>query len=95
MARRRYLVAYDIRDDQRLRAVAACMEGYGTRIQYSVFIADLSALELYAMRRALESRMHLTVDSIMIIDLGAVGDTSRFTFLGHHESMPVAGAVIV
>lgn len=95
MARRRYLVAYDIRDDQRLRAVATCMEGYGTRIQYSVFVCDLSPQELFAMRSRLESRMHLTIDSIMVIDLGAAGDMSRFLFLGHHERMPVAGAVIV
>ena len=39
MARRRYLVAYDIREDRRLRNVASCMEGYGERIQYSVSYA--------------------------------------------------------
>ena len=50
MARRRYLVAYDIRDDRRLRAIAACMEGYGERIQYSVFVTDLSDREKYLMR---------------------------------------------
>ena len=95
VARRRYLVAYDIRDDQRLRAVATSMEGYGMRIQYSVFVCDLSPRELYAMRTRLESQMHLTIDSIMIIDLGEAGDTSRFTFLGQHERLPTAGAIIV
>jgi CRISPR-associated protein Cas2 len=45
MARRRYLVAYDIRDDRRLRQIASCMEGYGERIQYSVFVCDLSDQE--------------------------------------------------
>ena len=45
MARRRYLVAYDIREDRRLRNVATCMEGYGDRIQYSVFVCDLSEEE--------------------------------------------------
>jgi CRISPR-associated endonuclease Cas2 len=39
VARRRYLVAYDIRDDRRLRLVAGCMEGYGSRVQYSVSCA--------------------------------------------------------
>jgi CRISPR-associated protein Cas2 len=95
MARRRHLVAYDIRDEKRLRLVAACMEGYGDRVQYSVFVADLSEQEFFAMRHELESIMTLTEDSVMIIDLGAAGDTSRFTFLGHHEQIPVAGAVIV
>ncbi|MGH7736190.1 MAG: CRISPR-associated endonuclease Cas2, partial [Gemmatimonadales bacterium] len=50
MARRRYLVAYDIRDDRRLRGIAGCMEGYGTRIQYSVFVFDLSDREKVVMR---------------------------------------------
>jgi CRISPR-associated protein Cas2 len=95
MSRRRYLVAYDIRDDKRLRAVATVMEGYGDRVQYSVFVADLADTELYAMRHALETIMMLAEDSVMIIDLGAAGDTSRFTFIGQHEPLPVTEAVIV
>ncbi len=56
MARRRYLVAYDIREDRRLRNVAACVEGYGERIQYSVFICDLSEEEAVTMRADIEVR---------------------------------------
>jgi CRISPR-associated protein Cas2 len=95
MARRRYLVAYDIRDERRLRTVAGCMEGYGTRIQYSVFISDLSSRELILMRGDIESLMKATEDSVMIVDLGATGDTSRFLFLGQHEKLPTPGAVVV
>jgi CRISPR-associated protein Cas2 len=95
MARRRYLVAYDIRDERRLRMVAACMEGYGTRIQYSVFVSDLSPRELILMRADLESLMKTTEDSVMIVDLGAVGERSRFLFLGQHQKLPTQGAVVV
>jgi CRISPR-associated protein Cas2 len=95
MARRRYLVAYDIRDDRRLRMIATCMEGYGTRIQYSVFICDLSERELFIMRGDIETKMKMSEDSVMVIDLGAAGDSSRFLFLGHHEKLPSSGAVIV
>lgn len=95
MARRRYLVAYDIRDDRRLRAVAGCMEGYGTRIQYSVFVSDLSEREKFVMRGDIEAIMNLSEDSVMVIDLGPAGDSSRFLFLGHHERLPSPGAVIV
>ena len=95
MARRRYLAAYDIRDDKRLRAVAVCMEGYGTRVQYSVFICDLSERELYLMRSDLESRINHSVDSVMIIDLGSATNSSRFLFLGHHGKLPAPSAVIV
>lgn len=95
MARRRYLVAYDIRDDRRLRSIAGCMEGYGTRIQYSVFICDLSFQEKIAMRSDIESLMKASEDSVMLIDLGHAGDSSRFLFLGHHEKLPTSAAVIV
>lgn len=95
MARRRYLVAYDIREDRRLRAVAACVEGYGERIQYSVFICDLSDEEIVALRGDLEARIKLSEDSVMIIDLGRAGDSGKFLFIGHHERLPVSNAVIV
>lgn len=95
MARRRYLVAYDIREDRRLRTIAACMEGYGERIQYSVFICDLSEHEAILMRTDIEARMKLTEDSVMVIDLGRAGDSTRFLFLGHHEKLPASAAIIV
>jgi CRISPR-associated protein Cas2 len=85
MARRRYLVAYDIRDDRRLRNIAGCMEGYGTRIQYSVFVCDLSDRERVLMRVDIEGLMKMSEDSVMVVDLGMAGDSSRFLFLGHHE----------
>jgi CRISPR-associated protein Cas2 len=95
MARRRYLVAYDIRDDRRLRNIATCMEGYGTRIQYSVFICDLTAQEVVLMRSDVEARMKRSEDSVMVIDLGHPQDRGRFLFLGHHERLPTTDAVIV
>lgn len=73
MARRRYLVAYDIRDDRRLRSIASCVEGYGTRIQYSVFVCDLSDQEAVLMRGDIETRMKPSEDSVMVIDLGMAG----------------------
>lgn len=95
MARRRYLVAYDIREDRRLRVVAACVEGYGERIQYSVFICDLSDEEVVSLRGDIEVRIKQSEDSVMIIDLGKAGDSGRFLFLGHHEKLPTSSAVIV
>lgn len=95
MSRRRYLVAYDICEDRRLRAVATCMEGYGTRIQYSVFVCDLSDQEAVHMRGDIEERMKPSEDSVMVIDLGRAGDSARFLFLGHHRNLPSSAAVIV
>jgi CRISPR-associated protein Cas2 len=95
MARRRYLVAYDIRDDKRLRTVATCMEGYGDRIHYSVFICDLSNEEAIGLRTDIETLIRPSEDSVMIIDLGRPEDTTRFLFIGQHEQLPTDEAVII
>lgn len=95
MGRRRYLVCYDIREDRRLRAIASCMEGYGERIQYSVFVCDLSDQEAVSLRTDVEARMKPAEDSVMVIDLGRAGDSTRFLFLGHHEKLPNNDAVII
>jgi len=71
------------------------MEGYGTRIQYSVFVCDLSDREKILMRGDIEGRMKASEDSVMVLDLGQAGDSSRFLFLGHHEKLPASTAVII
>lgn len=42
-----HLITYDVRDPKRLRQVAKKLEGYGQRVQYSVFRCrlDRTALE--------------------------------------------------
>ena len=42
MARRRYLMAYDVADPKRLRRICTLMEDHGERLQYSVFLCDLT-----------------------------------------------------
>jgi CRISPR-associated protein Cas2 len=52
-ARRRWLVAYDIRDEVRLRQVYAIVRSHGDRLQYSVFLCDLTAVEKLNLKSAL------------------------------------------
>lgn len=92
--RRRYLIAYDIRKPDRLRKICKLMEANGERLQYSVFICDLSKSEVINLRGASEEIMNLNVDSIVIVDLGDVGE-DRFTFVGPHDGLPARGAQIV
>lgn len=94
MARRRYLVAYDIRDPKRLRQVAKTLEGFGTRVQYSVFICDLSSQELTMMRWSLADIVGHG-DFVMSVDLGDPAQPNRFEFLGPGPALPTFGAVIV
>jgi CRISPR-associated protein Cas2 len=45
-----YLLAYDVRDQKRLRAAARKLEGYGERLQYSVFRCRLSGRDMERLR---------------------------------------------
>ena len=71
------------------------MEGYGTRIQYSVFVCDLSDQEKIIMRGDIEALMKPSEDSVIVIDLGQAGDSTRFLFLGRHEKLPSSTALII
>lgn len=92
-ARTRYLVAYDIRDDARLRSVAHCVEGFGSRLQYSVFICDLSDIELIHLRLALREILDHHADSVMFVDLGPPEQrgTYCFEFMGAYPRLPRPG----
>ena len=94
MARRRFLIAYDIANPKRLHVICKIMEGYGERLQYSVFIADLSPSELVHARVAVEQEMRMTEDSVVIVDLGEVVD-ARFLFLGRHRPLPEQGPRVI
>lgn len=94
MPRRRYLIAYDIADPKRLRRICKIMEEYGERLQYSVFISDLSPAELIHARAKVESEMLMSEDSVVIVDLGDVSK-ARFIFMGQQRNLPSSGARIV
>ena len=94
MQRRRHLVAYDIRDPKRLRSVAIVMLGHGVRMQYSVFVCDLTARERLNLVNALLDIIDRSVDSIAVVDLGAV-DHRAFTFFGPKPSLPTVGPVVI
>ena len=94
MARRRFLIAYDISDPKRLRQVCKTMEEYGERLQYSVFVCDLSRSELVHARATVERQMNLGEDSIVIVDLGET-DSARFTFIGRRRPLPTNEARIL
>lgn len=96
MRRRRYVLAYDIRDDVRLREVHKIAKSFGEPLQYSVFVCDLDGVEVVALRRALVVAMNQAVDSIVLIDLGrADGALQRFEFIGSRVPLPSHGARIL
>lgn len=49
----RMVISYDISSDRRRRKVATILEGYGFRVQYSVFECDLDGRQLAELRKRL------------------------------------------
>lgn len=90
MARRRYVVAYDIRDEVRLRRVHKAMKSYGYPLQYSVFVCDLDVGEKLALRLEVGGIMNLQVDSVVLMDLGDPETRGKecFEFLGPSRPLP-------
>ncbi|MCP5015768.1 MAG: CRISPR-associated endonuclease Cas2 [Ketobacter sp.] len=50
----KFVISYDISDDKRRRRVATIMEGYGYRVQYSVFECELNKKKLGTLKRQLQ-----------------------------------------
>jgi CRISPR-associated protein Cas2 len=70
MSRHRYLVSYDICHPKRLRKVAEVCEGFGTRLQYSVFECPLDAMRLAQLKSQLAEAMNMDEDRVLFVSLG-------------------------
>ena len=70
-ARIRYLVSYDICHPKRLRRVAKVLEGFGTRLQYSVFECPLDDMRMAMLKAALTPEMNHDEDQVLFVSLGA------------------------
>lgn len=64
-----YVVAYDIPDDKRRKKVADLLEGYGKRVQYSVFECVLVQSKYDELRSRLKKRVKLSEDSVRFYPL--------------------------
>ena len=96
-ARRRWLVAYDIRDEVRLRRVHDIVRSHGDRLQYSVFLCDLTSIEKVNLKSALREVLNQHVDSVVFIDLGEPDrpGSAALEFMGTSLPMPTNGPTIV
>jgi len=65
-----WLICYDVRDAKRLRKTAKHMEGYGERMQYSIFRCWLTSRELQCLRWELSDILK-PEDDVLFIPLCA------------------------
>jgi CRISPR-associated protein Cas2 len=61
-----YIIAYDIRSPKRWRKAYKLLQGYGTRLQYSMFRCWLNPREREKMRWQLESILEAEDDLLLI-----------------------------
>lgn len=91
-----YIVAYDIADPRRWRAIFKLMKGYGEWLQLSVFQCRLSDRRRAEMVAMLDQIIQHQADHIVIMDLGPADAVSpKVTSLGKHDFAPVERRAIV
>lgn len=93
----RLLIAYDVVDDARRSRLAKLLESYGDRIQYSVFLIDVTAAQEVRLKRAAVSVIEAAVDSILYCRLGAADGPAqdRLEFVGRkRRTVDDAGFVL-
>lgn len=68
--RKRYLIAYDVADTKRRTAVFKTLLGNGDHLQFSVFLCELSAVELARLKGILLDCVNVREDQVVVVDLG-------------------------
>ena len=69
-----WLVSYDVRDEKRLRKCAKHMEGYGMRVQYSVFRCWMTSRDMERLRWELTELRETMVEILRIPLCGSCAD---------------------
>lgn len=75
------VVSYDIPSNRRRYKVMKTLEGFGTRVQYSVFECNLKPREIDDLRKRLKKLIVDSEDSLRFYFLGAE-DVKRIERLG-------------
>ena len=91
-----YIVAYDIADPKRWRAVFKTMTGYGEWLQLSVFQCRLSPRRHIQLMAELQDLIHQQQDHIVVMDLGPADTVRpRVQSLGKSTFQPVQRTPII
>lgn len=72
MARKFFIVSYDVTDDRRRTRIFKTMADFGDRVQYSVFCCQLNPRERLQMENRLKEVLHQGDDQVMVVEAGKV-----------------------
>lgn len=95
--RKRYIVSYDIREPKRLRRVFKKMRGFGSSLQYSLFICELSDKEKAILVSDLTELISVSDDSIIIVDLGSseAEPSNKISMIGKPQEIKERAAIVI
>jgi CRISPR-associated protein Cas2 len=88
----RYVVCYDVPDDKRRTRLAKCLDGYGDRVQYSVYEAVLDRVLFDNLTDRVRGLINSAEDRVAIFPL-CRGCARRALRLG--KEAPLVGEEIV
>lgn len=60
----KYLITYDIENDQRRKKISEELEAFGYRVNYSVFECELNQTKLRKLRQKIEELVDKKYDSV-------------------------------
>ena len=92
----RFIIAYDIVNDQRRTRIAHTLESYGDRIQYSVFLVDAKPAKIIRIRATVLRQMDPREDRALICDLGPLNGIQRMLeFMGRPPALTTGGPLVI
>lgn len=89
-----YLVTYDIPSNKRRKKVSDLLEGYGKRVQYSVFECVLEPNKFAELKKRLKKRVNLEEDSVRFYPLSK-HTLNQVETWGGVPLTPIPGSFIV
>ncbi len=70
MARKQFLITYDVSDDKRRNSLFRTLTANGDHVQFSVFLCALNPMELAGLRAVMNETINHREDQVVIVDLG-------------------------
>lgn len=94
---RLFIISYDIADDDRRAAIAACLESFGRRLQFSVFECALSDIARARLLTRLQALINHGEDQVLVFDLGALEARAKTAveWIGLPYHLPDQGPIVV
>ncbi len=60
----KYLITYDIKDDKKRKKISDILEGFGVRVNFSVFECEVNRTKLARLKSKIEKHIDKKQDSI-------------------------------